>query len=237
MNKVFVGWDSREDIAYQICKYSIEKRTKSPIEIIPLKQDELRAQGSYFRNVDHLGSTEFTFTRFFIPYLCGFSGKALFCDCDFLWRCDIQEIFDNFNDRCAVQVAQHDYQPKETIKMDGKLQHLYPRKNWSSLILWNCEHPSNMVLVPEFLNKATGSTLHQFKWLRNMELGSLDYQYNWLEGWYKEPKDGKPKGIHFTRGNVYFKDSQNVEYADLWKAEYKEMTGKDWSDEFILDKD
>lgn len=236
MLKIFVGYDSREHVAFEVCKFSLEQRASIPIEIIPLKQQELRDSGCYYRSLDQLASTEFTFTRFFVPYLCNFSGRAIFCDCDFLWNCDIKELDFLFNSQYAVQVVQHDYQPKESIKMDGKPQYSYPKKNWSSLILWNCEHPDNMVLIPEFLNQAAGSTLHQFKWLKQEKIGSLNHEFNWLEGWYQEPRDGKPKVIHFTRGGVYFKDSQNVDYADLWKEEFKKMTGKDWNDEMILDK-
>lgn len=236
MLKIYVGWDSREDVAYQVCKYSIEKRATIPVEIIPLKQSELRMQGFYNREVDILGSTEFTFTRFLVPYLNHFSGPAIFIDCDFLFLCDPKELLDLYDDKYAVQVVKHIYEPKETIKMDNKKQHLYPKKNWSSLIIWNSEHPGNSCLTPDFVNRAKGSTLHQFKWLRDNEVGSLDYKYNWLEGWYKEPINGKPKVVHFTRGNVYFKNSQNVDYGSLWKEEFKEMSGKEWSDDFILDK-
>lgn len=243
MLKIFVGWDSREDVAYQVCKYSIESRSSIPVEVIPLKQGELRAAGIYNRPVDSLASTEFTFTRFFVPYLCNFSGNAVFCDCDFLWDCDAAEILDIFqhrfydvNDKLPIRVVRHNYEPKETDKMDGKKQYLYPKKNWSSMIMWNCEHPANMVLTPEFLNKAAGSTLHQFKWLTDNQIGGLEKKYNWLEGWYHEPQDGKPSIIHYTRGNVYFKDYQDVEYGDLWKTEFEKMTGTPWTDDMILNK-
>lgn len=236
MLKIFIGWDSREDIAYQVCKSSILRRSSIDVEVIPLKQHELRASGIYTRELDKLASTEFTFTRFFAPYLSGFSGKAVFCDCDFLWNCDAKEVLDLFDDRFAVQVVKHDYKPEESIKMDGKAQSSYPRKNWSSMILWNCEHPSNMTLTPQFLNKAAGSTLHQFKWLDDEKIGEISHIYNWLEGWYKEPRDGKPSVIHYTRGNIYFKNYQDVEYADLWREEFKILIGQDWTDEMILDK-
>lgn len=231
---IYVGWDSREDVAYQVCKFSIERRSSIPIEIIPLKQHELREAGIYTRPIDKLASTEFTFTRFFVPYLSNFSGKSVFCDSDFLWLCDAKEVLSLFDEKYAVQVVKHDYKPKETIKMDGKSQFLYPRKNWSSMILYNCESLSNMILTPQFLNQAAGSTLHQFKWINDKEIGSLNNKYNWLEGHYKEPQDGEPKIIHYTRGNVYFKEFQDVDYGDLWKEEYKMMTGENWTENMIL---
>ncbi len=234
--KIFIGWDSREEIAYDVCKHSILKRATIPVEVIPLKQSELRNQGIYTRPVDQLASTEFTFTRFFAPYLSQFDGPSIFCDSDFLWLCDAKEILNIFDPKYAVQVVQHNYIPSEHEKMDGKTQYIYPKKNWSSMIIWNSEHPSNMVLTPEFLNQAKGSTLHQFKWLKESEIGSISHKYNWLEGWYREPKDGKPSIIHYTRGNVYFKDFQDVEYGDIWKDEFKDMSGKEWTSDMILNK-
>ena len=228
MLKVFVGWDSREDIAFQVCKTSILKRASVPVEVIPIKQHELRQLGLYTREVDAQASTEFTITRFFTPYLNKYSGPALFMDCDFLWLADVKEVFDLFDPKYAVQVVKHDYQPKEHIKMDGQVQHLYPKKNWSSLILWNCEHPANMALIPGLLNRAAPSVLHQFKWLREEEIGELSHQYNWLAGWYHEPRDGSPKAVHFSEGGCWFPEYQDVEYADLWKKEYKELTGEVW---------
>jgi hypothetical protein len=236
MLNIYVGWDSREDIAYQVCKYSILKRATIPVNVIPLKQNELRELGIYNRPIDALASTEFTFTRFFVPYLNQFTGLSIFCDCDFLWLCDAKELLDLFDPRYAVQVVRHNYEPKEGIKMDQKVQHLYPRKNWSSLIMFNNEHPSNMVLTPQFLNQAHGSVLHQFKWLKDQDLLGLHHKYNWLEGWYKEPISGSPSIIHYTRGNVYFDGFQDVDFADLWKKEFKEYSGLDWNDDMVLDK-
>lgn len=233
--KIFIGWDSREDIAYQVCKYSIEKRSSIPVEIIPIKQHELRELKIYNRPIDKLASTEFSLTRFLVPYLSGFSGKAVFCDCDFLWLCDAKEISELFDNRYAAQVIRHNYIPPESVKMDNKVQYQYPRKNWSSMIVFNCEHPSNMVLTPQFIDVAAGSTLHQFKWLHDNEIGGLDHNYNWLEGWYHKTSY-EPKIIHYTRGNVYFKEFQDVDYADLWKSEFKELTGNDWTDDMILNK-
>ncbi len=234
--KLFIGWDSREDIAYQVCKHSVEARTTSNVDIIPLKQHELRSAGIYNRPIDTLGSTEFTFSRFFVPHLMDYQGWAVFCDCDFLWLTDIKNLFDLANDDYAVQVVKHDYTPKETIKMDGKTQSLYPRKNWSSLIMWNCGHPANKKLSLDVLNNESGKFLHRFQWLKDVEIGGLAHAWNWLEGWYHEPEDGMPNVIHYTRGNVYFKDYQNVDYAKEWKDEYKDMTGSEWNNSLIIDK-
>jgi lipopolysaccharide biosynthesis glycosyltransferase len=138
--KVFVGYDIREDIAYQVCEHSIYKH-QSNAEVLALKQRELRDSGIYTRSIDPLSSTEFTFTRFLVPYLADYKGWAVFVDCDVVFVDDIKKLFDQADDQYAVMVVKHDYTPKEGVKMDGCKQLPYPRKNWSSMILWNCSHP------------------------------------------------------------------------------------------------
>ena len=197
--KVFVGWDSREDIAYQVCKHSIITRNDD-VDVIPLKQEELRAQGYYTRDHDELSSTEFTFTRFLVPHLMNYQGWAVFVDCDFIFTDDIATLFKQAEQTdFAVMVVQHNYQPTNSIKMDGKAQHQYPRKNWSSMILWNCGHPSNQFMTPEIVNNATGAFLHRFNWLKDEEIGSLSPEWNWLVDWYQEPQDGVPKATSILK--------------------------------------
>ena len=116
---VFVGWDSREDIAYRVCRHSILRRASIPVEVTPILQDALRAEGLYSRPADPLASTEFTYSRFLMPALAGYRGWALFCDCDFLWLADIAELFALADDRYAVYCVHHDYRPRESSKMDG----------------------------------------------------------------------------------------------------------------------
>ena len=222
--KVFVGWDSREDIAYQVCKHSILSKQPNA-EVIPLKQNELREQGLYWRDVDKLASTEFTFTRFLIPELAHYQGWALFCDCDILFLRPIDELFALTDDKFAVMCVQHDYQPKNKSKMDGKIQSIYPRKNWSSLVLWNCGHPSNKKITSELINdpETTGKYLHRFSWLDDKEIGSINHEWNWLVGWYEEPKDGKPKAIHYTEGGPWFAEYRFCEFHEVWKKHLYEM--------------
>ena len=170
--KIFVGYDTREDIAYQVCRESIFAKSKNEekIEVIPLKLKELKKSGNYWRPEDKLGSTEFTFSRFLIPHLTDFKGWALFCDCDFLFNHNIRDLFELAEDKYAVMCVQHDYSPKQgTTKMDGKEQHVYPRKNWSSLVLWNCGHPANKVLTADHVNntKFDGAYFHRFSWLQD----------------------------------------------------------------------
>lgn len=219
--KIFIGWDSREDIAYQVCKHSILRRTDREVEIIPLKLEELQQQGVYTRSPDPLSSTEFTFSRFLVPHLMNYKGWALFIDCDFLFLEDVGKLFDLATkyEKYAVLVVQHDYDPKNDKKMDGKIQHKYPRKNWSSLIMWNCGHTENRKLHPSVVNTSTGSYLHRFSWLNDRFIGSLPISWNWLVNWYKEPKDGTPYALHYTEGGPWFPNYVNCEYGGNWVEE------------------
>ena len=203
--KVYVGYDTREDIAYQVCEHSI-KRRNGKTEVQALKQSDLRSQGLYTREIDKLSSTEFTFTRFLIPHLQNYQGWAVFCE----QFCD---------DSKAVVCVQHDYTPEEGTKMDGQAQLLYPRKNWSSMVLWNCGHPKNKYLTPETVNTQTGKHLHRFSWLDDDDIGELPYEYNWLVGWYQETETRKPKILHYTEGGPWFENYRECEYSDDWKKE------------------
>jgi lipopolysaccharide biosynthesis glycosyltransferase len=216
--KIYVGWDSREDIAYQVCKKSIRETATVPVNVVPLKQKALRTAGLYNRPIDALASTEFTFTRFLVPRMMGYKGWALFIDCDFVFLDDVKNLFDQRNDKYALMCAQHDYTPKEGIKMDGKQQLNYPRKNWSSMMLINCGHPSNLKLTPELVNDEykTGAYFHRFSWLQDHEIGKLSHEWNWLVGWYEEPKDGVPSALHYTEGGPWFPEHYNCEYNKEW---------------------
>jgi lipopolysaccharide biosynthesis glycosyltransferase len=220
--KVFVGYDTREDIAYQVCKHSIvSKQPKADVRA--LNQQELRDTGWYNRPLDKLASTEFTFTRFLIPELSNFNGWALFMDCDMILTTDIKELFDQVDDQYAVMCVQHDYTPREGIKMDGQKQTIYPRKNWSSVVLWNCGHPSNKVVTKDFVNdpEKTGAFLHRFSWLDDSEIGSLDHTWNYLVGVYDDIK--QPNLIHYTEGGPWFENYRDCEYSKLWKDELFDM--------------
>jgi lipopolysaccharide biosynthesis glycosyltransferase len=217
--KVFIGWDSREDIAYQVCKNSILSRTED-IDVEPLKLTELKDKGIYTRDVDPLSSTEFTFTRFLVPYLMNYQGWAIFVDCDFVFLEDIKQLFDIAKKRdYAVMCVMHNYKPSTLLKMDNKPQHNYPRKNWSSMMIFNCGHPANKVLTPDVVNTETGAYLHRFQWLEDHDLGAIGHEWNWLVGWYKEPQHGKPKAIHYTEGGPWFDNYKHCEYGAVWTEE------------------
>ena len=215
----FIGYDPKEDIAYRVCKQSLLTRSTIKIKAFALKQFELRSMGFYKRENDPLASTEFTYTRFLIPALMNYKGWAVFCDCDILFLADIKNLFSNLSDDKAVYCVKHDYTPKEKHKMDGRKQTIYPRKNWSSFIIFNCSHPGNKKLTIDLANQETGSYLHQFKWLEDNQIGDLDERWNWLEGWTSMHNSKKPFAVHYTRGGPWFNEWQDVEYADLWNDE------------------
>jgi len=221
--KIFIGYDSREDIAYQVCRESLARNSSVYLDIKPIKQSEMREKGLYWREHDPLSSTEFSFTRFLVPYLAGYKGWAVFMDCDFLWRGDVAGLMDYANPYYGAMVVKHDYKPKETTKMDGAVQHQYPRKNWSSLILFNCEHLHIKAVTPELINRESGMYLHQLRFLWDACIGELPIAYNYLEGWHTRNDCPNPVAVHFTRGGPWFKDWVDVEYGEEWMAVAKEM--------------
>lgn len=218
-HRIYVGWDSRQQRAYDVCRHSILRHAAERPGVLPLRQRELRDQGVYWRDEDALASTEFTYTRFLVPYLVGYEGWALFMDSDFLVTGDIGGLFELADPRYAVQCVHHDYRPSESTKMDGMAQTSYPRKNWSSLVLWNCGHDANRRVTPTLVNEESGAFLHRFQWLDDGLIGRIPDTWNWLEGWAEMPRAGVPKGIHFTRGGPWFEGWGHVAYGKLWYAE------------------
>lgn len=219
-HRVFIGWDSQQQLAYEVCRHSILRHAASPPpDVQPIQLPMLRERGLYSRAEDPLASTEFTYSRFLVPSLAEYQGWALFMDSDFLVTDDIASLFACADPRYAVLCVQHDYHPSESRKMDGALQTNYPRKNWSSLVLWNCEHPANRCITPELVSRETGAFLHRFHWLEDALIGRLPETWNWLEGWNAVPDQGLPKGIHFTRGGPWFEDWGDVQYGDHWRNE------------------
>ena len=175
--RVFIGWDSREHEAYVACANSIYINNKAKdVDIFPIKQSNLEGRGLYQRKFFYpleQASTEFAFTRFLTPRLADHEGWAIFCDCDFIWTRDIQELWDMRDDRYAVMVVKHDYIPRNSVKMDGQPQIAYPRKNWSSMMMFNCEHPSCHKLTPRTVSEQTGAWLHRFEWCSDSEIGEV----------------------------------------------------------------
>ncbi|PWA50178.1 protein CDI [Artemisia annua] len=223
--KIFIGYDTREDLAYEVCRFSLLKRASIPLEIIPIKQTELRAKNLFWRERNKLESTEFSFTRFLTPYLANYEWWALFVDCDFLYLADIKELVDEIDEKYAIMCVKHDYKPSESTKMDGAVQTVYPRKNWSSMVLYNCGHAKNQVLSPEVVNSESGAYLHRFMWLDDEEIGEVEFGWNFLVGHNRvvEGDGGSyPKALHYTSGGPWFEEWKDCEFADLWVKECEE---------------
>ena len=214
--KIYIGYDSRHPIASKVCEYSLRKHSKD-LDIELLKLSDL--EQLYWREYKDQ-STEFTYTRFLVPYLQDYNGWALFCDNDFLFLKDVTKIFKYADDKYAVMCCQHDYTPRAITKMLGKKQIPYKRKNWSSLMLINCGHPSVKKLDLSTVSEQSGKYLHQFEWLKPHEIGSIPRHWNWLVNWYKETDEDKPSALHFTEGGPWIVDS---EYKDLWLKYKKQM--------------
>ncbi|KAK3156917.1 hypothetical protein QOZ80_2AG0113790 [Eleusine coracana subsp. coracana] len=231
--RVFVGYDPREDEAYEVCRRSLLRHASIPVEVIPIRQPDLRAAGLYWRARGPTESTEFSFTRFLTPYLAGYRGWALFVDCDFLYLADVADLLacvpadSDASSRLAVACVKHEYKPAEAIKMDGAIQTVYPRKNWSSMVLYNCAHPKNVAaLTPEAVSTQTGAFLHRFAWLDDHEIGELPFVWNFLVGHNRvDPDDPatRPKAIHYTCGGPWFERYKDCEFADLWIKEAEEL--------------
>ena len=219
MINVFIGYDSKEKVAFNILSYSILKNSTKPVAITPIYLNNIK--DDFVRERNSLSSTEFSFSRFIIPHLMNYQGWALFMDCDMLMRADIAELWRLRDDKYAVQVCKHDYTPRTEKKFLGQVQTKYEKKNWSSFMLMNCKKCTQ--LTPNYVNRATGLELHQFKWLESDHLiGNLPLDWNWLADEYVYKED--VKNIHYTEGGPYFTEYQNCNYSKDWKEYYKEAT-------------
>ena len=220
--KIFVGYDAVESVAWHTMVHSILSRSSSPVSIVPINLANLR--GIYRRPRDPKQSNDFSFSRFLVPYLCGYQGYAAFFDCDMMLRTDVTQLFDeaDLDPMKAVHVVKHDYEPKDDVKYLNTVQYKYPRKNWSSVVVWNCGHPSNRKVTPDFVNTASAMDLHRFTWLKDDEIGGLDVRWNWLVGEYADP----PKNVHnvhWTVGGPYFDEFRDADFAQEWFEERDRM--------------
>ena len=219
MLDVHIGYDPREAIAFDVLAHSIRRRSSIPVSIKPLVQKELRDEGLYTRERGPTESTEFSLTRFLVPALAGYQGWSLFMDCDMLCRADIAALFALRQSDKAVLVVQHDYVPKTQRKFLGHVQTKYPRKNWSSLMLFN--NARCRALSADYVNSASGLDLHRFAWTDDAAIGALPLEWNWLVGEYDYHAGAKI--VHYTIGGPYFDAYRSCDYAGEWFAEFESM--------------
>jgi lipopolysaccharide biosynthesis glycosyltransferase len=218
MIRVFIGFDARETVAFHVLSHSIHARASEPVSIASVSLSQLR--DVFQRERNPLQSTEFSFSRFLVPYLCNYEGWSLFLDCDMLFLDDIANLWNLRDDRFAVLVAKHDYVPKDEIKFLGATQTKYQKKNWSSVMLFN--NARCRALSPEYVNHASGLELHQFKWLDDEALvGDLPLRWNYLVGEYEYSPE--VSAVHYTIGGPYFDDYKKCDYAREWFEEREAM--------------
>lgn len=208
--RVFVGYDPREAIAYHVCCQSIIDGTKSPVAFYPVRGERRD------------GSNDFIYARFLVPYLCGYSGTAIFVDGDMIVRGDIANLHAARRMDLGVQCVQHTYKTKHPTKYLGNRNEDYPRKNWSSVMIWNCGYRPNRVLTPEFVSAASGEYLHRFQWLKDEQIGALPVAWNRLVLEQEiEPTD---QLLHYTIGTPCFAEYADCDGADEWHAAYRRAT-------------
>lgn len=222
MIRIYVGYDPREAVAYHVFCQSVLDHASVPVSFIPLHRPMLC-------NFDGQrdGSNAFIYSRYLVPYLESFNGWALFFDGDMVVRRDVKELWDmrwNHINNKAVAVVKHDYLTKHRRKYLGSPLESendnYPRKNWSSVMLWWCSHHANKVLTPDFVGEASGDLLHRFKWLRDYQVGELPAEWNHLVEEY-EPRDAAV--AHYTLGVPGFREYDRCEHARTWKETYLRM--------------
>jgi lipopolysaccharide biosynthesis glycosyltransferase len=205
-----VGFDQREAISYHTFCQSVLEKSSIPVRFIPLAENTL----SFYKERRDNVSNSFVFSRFLTPYLTDYDGLAVFADGDMVCQTDIAELSALFDPGRAVQVVQHDYQTKATKKFLNNDNVNYPRKNWSSLVLFNCSHPANRILTPEYVEKKEGAHLHRFGWLLDEEIGALPREWNWLATEYED--NPQAKIVHYTLGTPCFQDYRAAAMAGHW---------------------
>ena len=210
---IFIGYDHREAIAYHVCSNSIIRHATKPVSILPLALRNMQDYSETHRD----GSNQFIYSRFLVPHLMDYQGWAIFMDGDMLLREDITQLWNLRDDSKAVMVVKHDYKTRRSEKYLGARNEDYPRKNWSSVILWNCGHPANATVTPEFVQQATGAQVHRFTWLDDSLIGELPREWNWLPDEFGANPDARL--LHYTLGTPSFHDFATTPQGDEWHRE------------------
>lgn len=232
--KIFIGYDPRESVAYSVLEHSIKRRATRPVSFIPLCRENLIHQ--YWRPRGPYDSTEFSMSRWLVPYLCNYEGYAIFMDCDMLCLADIAELWDQRREDKAVVVKQHSYDTKADIKFLGQRNEPYKRKNWSSLVIFN-----NALCAPltqHIVNTMSpGLWFHQFNWLPDEEIGNITGAWNHLIG--EQPENPDAKLVHYTLGGPWH-GHVDCEYDKEWFNELDHMlqgeNPVDWRENTIFQR-
>jgi hypothetical protein len=227
MRSAWIGYEPREAEAFAVTRRTLRQHSAG-VSIHALHLDTLRRAGLYTRPTSSVRgqmwddisdapmATEFAISRFLVPHMAE-RGWALFLDCDMLVRHDVGELFALADPSKAVMCVQHEHVPTEQTKMDGQAQTRYARKNWSSVMLFNCDHPANKALTLELVNTVPGRDLHRFCWLTDDLIGALPSKWNWLAGVTESNDD--PAIVHYTLGTPNMPGHERAPYANEWRAE------------------
>ena len=244
--RVYIGWDPRDIAAFAVCQASLLHHASIPVEIVALKDWELRARGLYWRpyHVDERGqmwdardgkpfSTAFSYTRFCVPLLEDYgAAPVVFCDADMLWRADVAELVELAGD-AAVACVKHQHRPPEREKMGGLIQTVYARKNWSSLMVLRPGRCPG--LTPYAVNNMPRDWLHGLCWIDEAAVRALPEVWNWLEGWSDPELD--PKVVHFTRGTPDMPGCEEAAYAADWWGAVSEVRNRKSDDRHQVSDD
>ena len=214
---IIVGFDQREAVAYHAFAQSVIEKSTIPVRFLPLSIASL----SDYKETHEDGSNDFIYSRFLVPSIMNFKGWSIYADGDMICLEDIKKLWDLRDKKYAVQVVKHDYKTKIAQKYWGNKNEDYPRKNWSSLILWNCEHQSHKILTPEFIQNQTGAFLHRFSWIDDKYIGAIEKEWNWLAMEYEEKKDINL--IHYTIGTPCFEEYETKSLSSYWKKSFLNM--------------
>jgi hypothetical protein len=220
--RVFIGYDAHEALAYHVLAHSILTRASKPVTIQPVMLSQMR--DVYTRERGPKETTDFSISRFMVPYLSGYHGRSIFMDCDMLCLSDIHDVMrfvDNQNEDRAAWVCQHNYEPQLVKKAMGE-QTRYPRKNWSSFVVF--ENERCRALTPEYVNDATGLELHRFLWTPEGTLGSLPLAWNWLVGEYQ--KNSAARILHYTLGGPWAAGYEDCDHHEEWYNERESLLGQ-----------
>lgn len=213
MIPIFIGYDPREAIAFHTCANSIIRNSSRPVSIIPVALNLFKD----YTETHNDGSNQFIYSRFLVPHLMNYNGWAIFIDGDMIVRGDITELWNLQDPTKDVLVVKHNYKTKMPVKYLGSKNEDYPRKNWSSVILWNCNSVSNRKLTPEFVQQSTGSELHRFSWIDDSYIGELPKEWNWLPDELGPNEDARL--LHYTLGTPCFHEFATTPMGDEWHRE------------------
>ena len=213
MNTIFIGFEPAEEVAYHTLVSSILNNTSRPVNIVAL--DKRNLSYCHKRVHDPKQSNSFTYVRFLVPWLSDYTGWSLFMDCDMILRTDINDIFaladDNFDVMC---VCHPEYDSVVERKYLDTVQYNYPRKNWSSVMLFN--NAKCRELNPLYIDYATPKELHRMEWAE--KIGELPKVYNHLVG--EQVHNSDAKIVHFTLGTPCWKRFSMCEFSDEWRMHH-----------------